>query len=391
MGTAVNPPVILGWARSPVVPVGGALGALAAHEIGAPVLRALLARSGVPAQAVDAVVAGNALGAGGNPARMVALAAGLPDRVAALSVDTQCCAGLDALTLAAGLLASGNAAIAIAGGVEAWSRAPIRQHRPRDADEAPVPYDRPAFAPDSARDPDLLLAAARHAALHSIGRARQDAFAAESHAKALAWRERMSQEIVPIGDATHDSYARELTASRMARMPIEAVADTLSDPVVAQEMAVSRLAIAPRADGAAFVLLATPQAATALKIAPRFHWLGGTSIGVAPEMPMLGASTAAEALLRRAGLDADALWGAELHEAFAVQALSFIQALGLQPSRLNRGGGGLGRGHPIGASGAVSLVRLLADMAHDAPSGAHGLAAIAGAGGLGAAGLVQRL
>lgn len=389
----MNAPVILGWARSAVIPVGGALGALAAHEIGAPVLRGLLARFGVPAAAVDAVVAGNALGAGGNPARMVALAAGLPDRTAALSVDTQCCAGLDAVTLAAGMLASGSASIVVAGGVEAWSRAPIRQHRPRDATEGPLAYDRPAFAPDPDRDPDLLLAAAHHAALLSISRTRQDAFAAESHARALALRDRMmAQEIVPIGTATHDSYARALTPTRMARMPIAARSDAAPpDAVDRLDTAVSRLAIAPRADGAAFVVMATPQAAAELKLAPRFRWLGGASIGVAPEMPMLAAAEAARAVLHRARRDVGTLWGLELHEAFAVQALSFIQDLGIDPERLNRGGGGLGRGHPIGASGAISLVRLLSDMQHDAPPGAHGLAAIAGAGGVGAAGLVQRL
>lgn len=97
-------PVILAWARSPVAPVGGALRELAAHELGASVLQALLARAGLPARAVDAVVLGNALGAGGNPARMLALAAGLPERCAAHSVDTQCCSGLDSVALAAGLL-----------------------------------------------------------------------------------------------------------------------------------------------------------------------------------------------------------------------------------------------------------------------------------------------
>lgn len=384
--------VILGWARSAVVPVGGALGALAPHEIGAPVLRGLLARFGIPAAAVDAVVAGNALGAGGNPARMVALAAGLPDRTAALSVDTQCCAGLDAVALAAGMLASGSASVVVAGGLEAWSRAPLRQHRPRTPAELPVAYDRPAFAPDPARDPDLLRAAARHAALLSIGRARQDAFAAESHARALASRDRMMEEIVPIGDATHDSYARPLTPERMARMPVAAVSDTAApgsaDP---RDTAVSRLAVAPRADGAAFVVLATPQAAAGLQSTPHFRWLGAASVGVAPEMPLLAAAEAARAVLRRAGCDAGALWGIELHEAFAVQALAFIQALGIDPAHLNRGGGGLGRGHPIGASGAISLVRLLGDMRRDAPRDALGLAAIAGAGGVGAAGLVQRL
>jgi acetyl-CoA C-acetyltransferase len=81
----------------------------------------------------------------------------------------------------------------------------------------------------------------------------------------------------------------------------------------------------------------------------------------------------------------------ELHDAFAVQGLDFCQALGLQPAAINRRGGGLARGHPIAASGAIALVRLLADLERDEAPGAHGLAAVAGAGGIGAAAVVQRL
>ncbi|MDB6001875.1 MAG: acetyl-CoA acetyltransferase [Rhizobacter sp.] len=384
----MNQPVILGWGRSAVAPVGGAFSHLAAHEIGAPVLQGLLARFGIPAAAVDAVVAGNALGAGGNPARMLALAAGLPDRTAALSVDTQCCAGLDAVTLAAALLHSGSAAVVVAGGLEAWSRAPIRQHRPRTPQESPQTYERPAFAPDAKRDPDMLLAAARYAARFGIRRDQQDAFAAQSHARALALRARMAQEIIVVGGATEDSYARRLSPERMARMPVAALTDEGGEPL---DTAVSRIAVAPRADGAAFVVLATRQAAEALGLVPHFRWCVGVSVGGAPEMPMLAAVDATRAALARSGDSVDSLWGIELHEAFAVQALAFIEALGVDCARLNRGGGGLGRGHPIGASGAISLVRLLSDMHHDAEVGARGLAVIAGAGGIGAAAVVERI
>jgi acetyl-CoA C-acetyltransferase len=392
MTTTPDAPVLLGWARSAVVPRGGALAQLAAHEIAAPVVRALLARSGVDAAAVESLVCGNALGAGGNPARMVALAAGLPDCTAAFSVDTQCCSGLDAIAMGAGLIAAGQAQVVVAGGVEAWSRSPIRQHRPLTPDEAPVPYERPAFAPDPSRDPDLLLAAARYAAQAGIARTAQDAYAVRSHAKALVWRERMAAEIVPIGAAVHDSYARALTDERAARTPIGAVSDQCaSSDVDPRATAVSRLAIAPQADGAAFVLMASPQAAAALGSPAGLRWRGALAVGIAPEMPMLAAARAAKGLLDRQGVAASDLWGAELHEAFAVQALAFAQESGIAPERLNRGGGGLGRGHPIGASGAISLVRLLADMAAEAHSGALGLACIAAAGGLGSAALVEKL
>ena len=393
-------PVILAWARSPVAPVGGALRELAGHELGAPVLQALLARAGLPARAVDAVVLGNALGAGGNPARMLALAAGLPERCAAHSVDTQCCSGLDSVALAAGLLMSGQASIVVAGGAEAWSRAPIRQTRPRHAGELPVAYDRPAFAPDPARDPDLLQSAADHALAHGITRAVQEAHAIHSHALALAHRDRLAQEIVPLARLDHDAYPRALDPARVARMPVVAEAGGAVDAHARQRHALSTPTISPKADGAALVLLATPQACARLGLQPRARWVANASLGHAPETPLVAAALAAQQVLERAAaalklpcLTATELQAVELHDAFAVQALAFAESLGLPLQQLNTGGGGLARGHPIGASGAVALVRMLCDL-HRRPAAhrpALGLAAIAGAGGIGAACLVQAL
>ena len=175
---------IIGWARTPVAPVGGALRHCHPHDLGAPLVRHLLAQAGLPADAVDAVVLGNALGAGGNPARLLALAAGLPERTQALTVDTQCCAGMDAVTQACGLLALGQAQVVLAGGAEAWSRAPIRMHR-TGGTEAPQPYEQPAFTPWPTRDPDMLDAAADTAAQQALARSAQDAYALHSHAQAF--------------------------------------------------------------------------------------------------------------------------------------------------------------------------------------------------------------
>ena len=105
---------ILAWARTPVAPVGGALAHCSIHDLTQPLVAHLLARTGLPAQAVDALLLGNALGANGNPARMVALAAGLPECVATVSIDSQCCAGMDAVTHACAWLALGQADIVIA-------------------------------------------------------------------------------------------------------------------------------------------------------------------------------------------------------------------------------------------------------------------------------------
>jgi acetyl-CoA C-acetyltransferase len=378
--------LIAGWARTAVAPHGGAFRALHAHDIAAPVVHALLQRAGLGAQAVDAVVLGNALGAGGNPARMVALAAGLPDRCAALSVDTQCCSGLDAIAMGVGLLASGQAQVVIAGGVEAWSRAPIRQLRPLHPGQSAVPYERPAFTPDPARDPDLLESAATYAAQCGYSRVQQDAYAQQSHQRAIAHAPELADEIVQLQGLQHDAYPRPMTAQRAARMPVAV------DRSAAQDCALSTLSISSRADGAALVLLATAQACKALRLQPGAAWTASCSVGADPVTPLLAAQAASMQALQRAGLQsANRLQVLELHDAFAVQGLDFCQALGLEPIHINRRGGGLARGHPIGASGAIALVRVLADLQRDEAAGAYGLATVAGAGGLGAATIVQRL
>ena len=386
---------ILAWARSPVAPTGGALSQLHSHELAAPLLQSLLEQTGLPPQAIDAVVLGNALGAGGNPARMLALAAGLPDGCAAHSIDTQCCSGLDAIAMAVGLLKSGQAQIVIAGGVEAWSRAPIRQTRPRHADELPQTYERPPFTPDPARDPDMLQSAADYAHQHGLSREVQERYALQSHNRAVAAQQSLRAEITPVAGLNHDSYPRTLSASRAARMPI--VAHSTADEK-GELYGLSALTISAKADGAALLLLATPEACAQWQLQPRAQWLASASVGAAPETPMLAAIAAAQKLLQRgtqalqqSELSAHGLSAIELHDAFAVQGLVFCKALGLQPEQINTQGGGLARGHPIGASGAIALVRCLAQLQLAAQPGDLGLAAIAGAGGIGAATLVQWL
>ena len=386
---------ILAWARSPVAPTGGALGQLHSHEIGTPLLQSLLAQTGLPPQAIVAVVLGNALGAGGNPARMLALAAGLPDNCAAHSIDTQCCSGLDAIAMAVGLLKSGQAQIVIAGGAEAWSRAPIRQTRPRHADELPQSYERPPFAPDAARDPDMLQSAADYAHQHGLSREVQERYALQSHNRAVAAQQSLRAEITPVAGLDHDSYPRTLTASRAARMPI--VAHSEADEK-GELYGLSALTISAKADGAALLLLATPEACAQWQLQPRAQWLASASVGAAPETPMLAAIAATQKLLQRGAqalqqseLSAQDLSAVELHDAFAVQGLVFCEALGLQSEQINTQGGGLARGHPIGASGAIALVRCLAQLQTSGQPGALGMAAIAGAGGIGAATLVQWL
>lgn len=405
---------IIAWARSPVAPLGSALAQLSPHELGRPLLLSLLQQSGLPAHAADAVVVGNALGAGGNPARMLALASGLPDGCAAHTIDTQCCSGLDAVAMAVGLLQSGQAEVVIAGGIEAWSRAPIRQTRPQLPGEQPQSYERPPFAPDPERDPDMLQSAADYALAHGFSRSRQEQYALLSHSRALAAQAQLAPEIVPMAGLEADAYPRALQPARAARMPTLARGScegASADDIAAH--ALSPLTVSAKADGAALILLATPEACARWNLQPCAQWLASASVGAAPETPLLAAIAAAQMVLARGShalagphqspspsplplpLPARELSAIELHDAFAVQGLAFCAAMGLTPEQINSAGGGLARGHPIGASGAIALVRCLAQLEYQAqsstPKAALGLAAIAGAGGIGAATLVQWL
>ncbi|MCS4292497.1 acetyl-CoA C-acetyltransferase [Comamonas sp. BIGb0152] len=382
-------------ARSAVVPVGGAFKHLQTHEIAAPVLQALLQRAGLPAAAVDAVVLGNALGAGGNPARMLALAGQLPLHCAAYTVDTQCCAGLDAVALGASLVASGQAEVVVAGGAEAWSRAPIRATRPLQAGDSAAPYERPPFAPPPHDDPDLLVAAARYAASAGYSRAAQDRYAAASHARALASADVLAREIIPVAGVLQDAFPRALSQRQLDRMPVVAQTDADIADEGRREHAVSTVAISPKADAAALVLLVSEGACRRWGLQPAAQWLGHQSLGGSPAMPLVLAADAAQRLLQRQGMAWPQLAAMELHDAFAVQGLQWqalLQRQGADGRLLNRHGGGIARGHPIGASAAIALVRVLADLQQTAPGalGALGLAAVAGAGGLGSATLVRQ-
>lgn len=356
---------ILAARRTPVSPRGGAFQRLGLTDLAVPVVQACLADAGIRPGEVDEVVLANALGGGGNVARLVALASGLPERVAGLTIDRQCAGGLDAILLARALVDSGAAKVVVAGGVESYSRRPLRFCTDPDGGAA-VAYDRPPFTPWPDRDPDMHPAAAALADRLGITRAAQEEWAISSHFKAL--RGCFTREIVPLAGLTRDPFARLLTPETAARAKVLAGSVTTATTAVA-------------ADAAAFVVVVSAARAghNAVRIA------GGATRGGVPEEPGLAPVVAMTEVLQRVGLRPHDLQCAEIMEAYAVQALACVRAAGIDPGVVNQGGGALARGHPIGASGAILAVRLF----HALGQG-YGLAAIAAAGGIGTALLLER-
>lgn len=355
--------VVLAAKRTAVVPRGGAFSRLEIEQLGAPVVQALLAEAGIAGAAVDELICSNALGAGGNPARRVALAAGLPERVAGLSVDRQCAGGLDAVLLARALVDSGAAEVVIAGGVESYSRRPLRLRTDPEGGLA-VAYDQARFTPWADRDPGMAAAAFALAERLGISRGAQDVWAVESHAKARI----CAGEIVEVAGQVRDVFARGLTPAVAARAKVVCGSITAANAAVA-------------ADAAGFVLVVSDRIAAGRGL----RILGGVTLGGDPVEPGLAPVAAIRAVLDRAGVSADRVAVAEIMEAYAVQAMACVAGAGLDPVRVNVGGGALARGHPIGASGAVLAVRLFYEL-----GAGIGLAAIAAAGGIGTALLVER-
>lgn len=348
--------------------------------LGAEVIKSLLSDIRMPEDVVAEIILGNALYAGGNPARMAGLAAGLAEHIPALTIDTQCCSGLDAIAMARSRILAGDVDLVVTGGIESYSRAPGRFSAPPNGHEVGAFYARPPFAPWPDRDPDLIEANARLAAELGLSRAAQEAFAVASHGKAL--RAGISdREIVTVGDLAGDAYTRRLSAQVCARAPV------IAGPL---ETGLTAATIAVEADAAAVLVMCSERVVK--RLAGRFSPIAVSAAaaqGCAPERPAQGAIAATQALLERRSMSPGAVAVWEIMEAFAVQAQIFVDEYAIAEDAFNRGGGALARGHPIGASGAILAVRLFHELQKES-AGAKGVAAIAAAGGLGSALLMER-
>ena len=376
-------PVIIAALRTPICRANGQLKGLRAHELLAPVVQALLAQTGAAPSEVTDVVIGNAVGGGGNVARLAALEAGLPVTVPGLTVDRQCGSGLDAIVLASRLVAAGGG-VYLAGGVESISTAPLRAHRNDDGE--PAFFARAQFAPHSMGDPDMGVAAENVAAEFGISRSRQDEFALRSHRRAVAAAAdgAFSREIIPLAVpsgtvAADDGPRPRLSEALMGRFP---AAFAESGTVTAGNSCFD-------ADGAAAIVLTSLARARELGVPDALLVLGTDTAGVEPRLLGIGAAMAAERLLASQAVAADDVDLVEFNEAFASQTLACLDRLGIGPERANADGGALALGHAYGASGAVLVTRLLAQ-ARQAPDRTRlALAMISIAGGMGTAALFR--
>lgn len=364
--------VVVAARRTPVAAVGHGLAGLGAAELAAPVLAALAADlerlipSGLPG--IDEIVLGNCRGPGGNTARIAGLAAGLPRQVPGLTLDRQCGSGLEAVRLGAALIAAGDADLVLAGGVESASTAPGGA-----AHRAP-------FTPAGDPDPDMGPAADAAAALRGIDRARQDVYAARSHARAVAAARSgvFDPELVPVAGMTGDDRPRPgLGVATLARFrPAFSPAGTVT---AGNACGVN--------DGAAAVALVSERLRADAGL-PGLRVVATAVVGGDPGLPALAAAPAIRGALARAGLTLDDIAVFEVTEAFAAQLLACTDELGLDPvgrdaDRVCPDGGAIALGHPWSASGTLLVVRLFSRLVRR--TGGTGEAAGTGGGGYGVA------
>lgn len=372
--------------RSALGRIGGLHRSRRIEDLCAPILQAALDDCGLKGERVDEVIIGNA-SAGGNPARLIALAAGLPETVAASTIDRQCGSGLDAILSAARLISLGEADVIVAGGAESISTAPWRIAKPKSIYQTPHFIGLAPEVSDAAQEPQPFEAAEELARALKISRQQQDAYALKSFIKAEAAREarRFVGEIVPLkanADEMRDQSAIDVDPDDLEDLPplLEAGGTLTSGNTSALH------------DGAAIVVVVSGRVWTELGKPRALKVVASAAQGV-PHDEEAGAPIAAVRKLygRLNGHKPQDIGLYEIGETSAAQAIALTSALGLEESKLNPDGGPIARGHPLGASGAVLVVRLFTRMARsDAKDRPHfGIVAQGARGGMGLAALFE--
>ena len=361
--------VIVAALRTPVGKFAGGLTKVPAADLGAHVIRALLAKTGIPGDQISEVIMGQVLtaGAGQNPARQALLKAGLPEMVPGMTIGKVCGSGLKAVHLAAQAIKCGDAEIVVAGGQENMSASPHVMLGSREGTRMGDAKLIDSMIVDGLWDVynqyHMGTTAENVAAKYGVSRREQDEFAANSQQKAEAAQKsgRFKDEIVPVEipgkkgptviDA--DEYPKHGTT-----------VETLSAlrPAFAKDGTVTAGNASGINDGAAAVVVMSARKAEELGLKPLARIKSYASAGLDPKIMGMGPVPASQRTLQKAGWSPRDLDLMEINEAFAAQACAVNKEMGWDTSRINVNGGAIAIGHPIGASGCRILVTLLHEM-----------------------------
>ncbi len=372
----------------------GALRSVHPTDLAATVIKAAVERvTGLEPKEIDDVILGCAMPEaeqGLNMARIALLRAGLPNDVPGQTVNRFCASGLQTIALAAQQVMSGMGDVIVAGGVESMSAVPMGGHH---------------FAPNPAMaemTPDVYLGmgltAENVAKRYEVSREDQDAFALQSHQRAIAAIDagRFNEEIVPV-EVEHTWFENgKVQRATMVfdtdegpRRDTSAAALAKLKPVFAVNGTVTAGNSSQTSDGAAAVVVMSREKADALGLKPIARFVSFAVAGVPPEVMGIGPVLAVPKALKLAGLTLDQIDLIELNEAFAAQALAVIRALELDEEKVNVNGGAIALGHPLGCTGAKLTVQILHELRRR--GGRYGLITMCIGGGMGAAGIVEML
>jgi acetyl-CoA C-acetyltransferase len=387
--------VIVGALRTAVGKFGGSIAKVPAADLGAQVIKALLASTGVPGAQVSEVLMGQVLtaGCGQNPARQASLRAGIPDSVPAMTVGKVCGSGLKATHLAAQAIRCGDADIVIAGGQENMSASPHVLAGSRDGFRMGDAKLVDSMIVDGLWDVynnyHMGVTAENVARQYEISRREQDEFAAASQQKAEAAQKagRFRDEIVPVEVPSKKGSVRFDTDEYIRH---GATVESLGElkPAFSKDGTVTAGNASGINDGAAAVMMMSGARARELGLKPLARVRAYSSAGVDPKVMGMGPVPASQLCLRKAGWTHAELDLMEINEAFAAQAIGVNRQMGWDTGKINVNGGAIAIGHPIGASGCRILVTLLHEMARRGAR--RGLASLCIGGGMGVALAVER-
>lgn len=381
--------VIVSSVRTAVGKAGkGTLRETRPDDMAAAAIAAALAR--VPAlkpEHVDDVILGCAMPEaeqGMNVARQAALLAGVPYTAGAMTINRFCSSGLQAIALAAQAIETGEAEVVVAGGTESMSLVPLGGHK-----IAPNPTLLERY-PDSYLG--MGLTAERVAQKYGIDREKSDVFSLRSHQRAVAAIQagKFKDEIVPLTVSLNgDGKTATFDTDEGPRKDSDLAALAKLKPAFAAKGIVTAGNASQMSDGAAASVLLSAAKAKELGLTPLARLVSYAVAGVPPEIMGIGPVEAIPKALKQAGLKLQDIDLVELNEAFACQALAVMQAVGLDPEKVNVNGGAVALGHPLGCTGAKLTAQILHELRRR--NGRYGLVTMCVGGGMGAAGIFERM